>query len=67
MEKQKRTFTWVDYRWNEATELFTETNKVTDDVEMLWLYNITAIVSERLAMFSVNRAWATEVKWKQFF
>ena len=38
--------------------LFTETNKVTDDVEMLWLYNTTAIVSERLAMFSVNRAWA---------
>lgn len=58
MEKKKRTFTWVDYRWNEATILFTETNKVTDDVEMLWLYNTTAIVSERLAMFSINRAWA---------
>ena len=53
--------TWVDYRWNEATNLFTETNKVSNDDEMLWLYNTTPIVSERLAMFSVNRAWAKAV------
>ena len=61
MEKQKKSLTWVDYRWNEATNLFTETNKVSNDVEMLWLYNTTPIVSERLAMFSINRAWAKEV------
>ena len=58
MEKQKRTFTWVDYRWIEATELFTETNKVTDECEALRLCNTTAIVSERFAIFSINRAWA---------
>ena len=61
MEKQKRTFTWVDYRWQEATNLFAETNKVTDDLEVLWLYNTTAIVAERLAMFSFNKAWAKVV------
>ena len=57
MEKQKRTFTWVDYRWQEAINLFTETNKITDDFEALWLYNTTSIVAERFAMFSFNRAW----------
>jgi len=56
-ESGMRTKTWVDYRWKEATNLFTETNKVSDDVEMLWLYNTTAIVSERLAEFSINKAW----------
>ena len=58
MEKPKRTFTWVDYRWKEAIELFTETNKVIDEREALRLCSTTAIVSERLAVFSINRAWA---------
>ena len=61
MEKQKRTFTWVDYRWQEAINLFTETNKITDDFEALWLCNTTAIVAERFAMFSFNKAWAKVV------
>lgn len=61
MEKKKRAFTWVDYRWQEATELFTETNNITDETEFLWLCNTTAIVSERLAIFSINRAWAKVV------
>ncbi len=57
-QKKKRTFTWVGYRWQEAMELFTETNTVTDEREVLRLYSTTAIVAERLAMFSINRAWA---------
>ena len=61
MKKQKRAFTWVDYRWQEAINLFTETNKVSDDAEVAWLYNTTAIVAERFAMFSFNRAWAKVV------
>ena len=61
MEKQKRAFTWVDYRWKEAINLFTETNKITDDFEALWLCNTTAIVAERFAMFSFNKAWAKVV------
>ena len=62
MEKQKRTFTWVDYRWNEALETFITTIAgVQGDSEKLWVQNCTAIVSERLALFSVNRAWAKAV------
>lgn len=59
MKQRKREFTWVDYRWNEALETFITTiTSVRGESEKRWVQNCTAIVSERLAMFSVNRAWA---------
>ena len=57
-QKVKREMTWVDHRWNEALEIFSTTiHSVRGEREKQWVQNCTAIVSERFAKFSINRAW----------